>query len=152
MLIGKVLYGTYDYFEKRWIFLGKQLKNRLPSEATIALSPLGAVSYYSELKIIDILGLTDVHIAHTSAHPEVPIKGHQKWDGEYVLSRGPDYVILDNGIVLNEPVEDTSPYSRYPWEQDIVKSANLKQNYEPILLDLDSGLYLLCFRRKDSPY
>lgn len=149
----KRIYGTYDYFEKRWIFLGKQLKKRLPSEATIALSPLGAVSYYSELKTIDILGLTDVHIAHTSAHPEVPMKGHQKWDGEYALSRAPDYVILDNGIVLNEPVEDMPPpYSRYPWEQDIVKSAKLKQNYEPILLDLDSGLYLLCFRRKDSPY
>jgi len=147
----KRIYGTYDYFEKRWIFLGKQLKKRLPSKASIALSPLGAVAYYSELKTIDVLGLTDVHIAHTNAHPEMPLKGHQKWDGEYVLSRGPDYVILDNGIILNEPVQDMPPpYSRYPWEQDIVESAQLRQNYEPILLELDGGFYLLCFRRKDS--
>jgi len=149
----KHIYGTYDHFEKRWIFLGKQLKERLPPEATIALSPLGAVSYYSELKTIDILGLTDIHIAHTNAHPEVLYKGHQKWDGEYVLSRAPDYVILDNGIVLDKPVQDMPPpYSRYPWEHDIVKSAQLKQNYAPTLLELDGGFYLLCFRRKNSLY
>ena len=145
------VYGAYEHLEQSWIFLGKQLKKRLPSEASIALSPVGAVAYYSELKIIDMLGLTDVHIAHTNAHPEVPYKGHQKWDGEYVLSRRPDYVILDNGIILSEPVQDMPPpYSRFPWEQDIVESAQLRQNYEPILLELDGGFYLLCFRRKDS--
>jgi hypothetical protein len=43
---------------------GNWLRRNRPPETVIAIGSLGRVPYYSGLRTIDILGLTDLHIAH----------------------------------------------------------------------------------------
>ncbi len=70
---------------------------------TVALSTIGAFSYYSNSRVLDIIGLTDSYIAH---HPEevkgiagrITVKWKERhYNVNYVLSRKPDYVIFPAG-------------------------------------------------------
>jgi hypothetical protein len=66
-------------------------------EESIATRGVGAIAYFSELTVIDVLGVVDPHIArvdhHAGAHrPSLP--GHAKRDWPYVLSREPTYLVL----------------------------------------------------------
>jgi len=70
---------------------------------TVAMSTIGAFSYYSGARIIDIVGLTDEYIAH---HPkevegideELPVLWKERhYNAEYVLSKKPDYIIFPAG-------------------------------------------------------
>jgi hypothetical protein len=54
----------------------------------VALSDIGIISYYNpDLRFIDVLGLTDPHVA------SLPGIHYLKTDVDYVLGREPDYVI-----------------------------------------------------------
>ena len=58
------------------------------------------------LRVIDMLGLNDAHIGHTStADLGKGRAGHEKGDGKYVLSRSPDYILMGNVAVLPYPVD-----------------------------------------------
>jgi len=61
----------------------------------LAVDSAGALSYYSRLPALDLMGLTDRHIA-THPTPDVgrTIPGHEHGDGKYALSRQPDLVIF----------------------------------------------------------
>ena len=74
--------------------IGQWLKQSSQPGDSIALYVAGAIPYYSELYTIDMLGLTDVHIAHR----EMPnmgygSAGHEKRDWDYVLSKNPTYIM-----------------------------------------------------------
>ena len=73
---------------------GIGLKGATDPDARIAVYAAGAITYYSERKTIDILGLVDPVVAHTRAHPgrSYPA-GHQKWDFEHTVGQlRPDVV------------------------------------------------------------
>jgi hypothetical protein len=76
------------YLSQSYAALGRWFQESSPPEATIAISDIGAVGYYSNRRIIDMFGLIDKRIAR--------IKGrmHYKADPQYVLSRNPDYIVL----------------------------------------------------------
>jgi hypothetical protein len=61
----------------------------------IAADPVGCVGYFGKLPTLDMLGLTDRHIART--RPEDFGQGwigHELGDGQYVLSRDPDLILF----------------------------------------------------------
>lgn len=71
---------------------------------TVAVSTIGALSYYTDAIIIDMLGLTDAEIAHhpkviseISSDTEVTWK-EKKYNAEYVLRRNPDYIFFSTGM------------------------------------------------------
>ena len=70
----------------------------------IALNTAGAVPYASGLPSIDMLGLTDTHIAQ---HPVYIISpgwaGHRKGWGAYVLGRHPQVILWYNSAGAREP-------------------------------------------------
>ena len=68
--------------------LGLWLDENTPSDASVAVSDIGAIGYFSNRQIIDMFGLVDKHLAR------IPGKQHHKTDAKYVLSRSPDYVVL----------------------------------------------------------
>jgi hypothetical protein len=78
-----------DYIASHW-----------PTGSLIALNVAGALPYYdTNYRYIDMLGLSDRHIARRKVprvQPELGqvAVGHLKGDGDYVLSRRPDYVIF----------------------------------------------------------
>ncbi len=78
--------------------IGRWLRDSLPSTTTVAAVPVGAVAYESRLVTIDMLGITDEHIAHRDLPLGEFPAGHEKYDTEYVLDRQPDIIILFDGL------------------------------------------------------
>ncbi|MBS1492297.1 MAG: hypothetical protein JST55_02230 [Bacteroidetes bacterium] len=83
------------WFNKKQTQLGRPL--------VLAATTIGAVSYFSDVIVIDMLGLTDETIAHKPLQiPEVsalPLNWKErKYNAEYVLSRKPDYIYFSTGI------------------------------------------------------
>jgi hypothetical protein len=77
---------------------GLMLKDNLPPGAQVAATWLGAPSYFTGLRSIDLLGKTDRHVARLpGALPFVP--GHNKMDLAYsVGTLRPDVVLLDKAL------------------------------------------------------
>ncbi len=76
-----------------WAALGGYLRLHYPHQL-VATVPIGAIGYYSNLPILDLVGLTDPTISHEgrSVPPAQLSKswlGHERHDTEYVLARQP---------------------------------------------------------------
>jgi tetratricopeptide (TPR) repeat protein len=78
-------------------------QTQLGRPLVLAATTIGAVSYFSDVIVIDMLGLTDETIAHKPLIvPEVSSLAlnwkERKYNAEYVLSRKPDYIYFSTGI------------------------------------------------------
>jgi arabinofuranosyltransferase len=81
----------------------KQKQNEAGRPLTIAATTIGAVSYFSGVTVIDLLGLTDEEIAHNPQRiPEISIGDigwkERNYNAEYVMSRNPEYVYFSTGV------------------------------------------------------
>lgn len=81
----------------------KNKQTQLGRPLVLAATTIGAVSYFSDVIVIDNLGLTDETIAHKPLPvPEVSALNlnwkERKYNAEYVLSRKPDYFYFSTGI------------------------------------------------------
>lgn len=68
---------------------------RSPDES-LATSAIGAIGYYSDMKVLDFHGLVDRHIARTAV-PDIKRMGragHQKTDFPYLFAKAPTYIML----------------------------------------------------------
>lgn len=88
----------------QWTRAAVWFREHLPPGSALAAEPTGALGYYSGLKIIDMMGVNDAHIARLV----VPGMGrgtaaHEKHDLPYVLSRRPDVIFI---AVQDAPCED----------------------------------------------
>lgn len=69
----------------------------------VGATTIGAISYYSDVVLIDMLGLTDKEVAHNPQPiPEIS-SGEVGWkernyNVSYILSRKPDYIYFSTGI------------------------------------------------------
>ncbi|MGB0678645.1 MAG: hypothetical protein ACPGUV_03180 [Polyangiales bacterium] len=104
------LHGVWQFREgpnigaknETWEWIGKEsgllLKDAFGAQDPLmAIEPAGVVPFFSEFRAIDMLGLSDYHIArlpHRNARP-----GHSQGDGAYVLRRQPDlmYFVIPPG-------------------------------------------------------
>ena len=85
--------ASHNYLSQNYEELGLWFAENTPPEATIAISDVGAVGYFSQRRIIDMFGLIDPHIARLRG------RMHYKADPRYVLSRRPDYIVI---VSLND--------------------------------------------------
>ncbi len=112
---------------------------------TVALSTIGALSYYSNAKVIDFIGLTDKYVAH---NPKIVpgIAGkisvlwkERKYNTDYILENKPDYIIFPSGL---KP-------SAYP-EAAIFSKREFYNNYYPQLIFSEKmDIMLPVYTRKD---
>ena len=71
-------------------------EQRLPPDAYIAISGVGAIPYYTNLRTLDRQGLTDAHVAHGEFAPGKRIMAHGKLATlEYARERGVDFWAYD---------------------------------------------------------
>jgi hypothetical protein len=75
-----------------WITLGEHLKRERPGRL-LAVDAAGKIPFFSGLRTVDMLGLTDETIAHRPAESFRDV-GHNKSDVEYVLSLKPDLIAV----------------------------------------------------------
>ncbi|MBV8758340.1 MAG: hypothetical protein JO257_13725 [Deltaproteobacteria bacterium] len=81
-----------------WMNTGTWLHRHVPPGTLVATVPIGAIGYYANLPVLDLVGLTDRTIAH--AGRTVPAElltkswiGHERHDTEYVLARAPKLIV-----------------------------------------------------------
>lgn len=104
----------------------------------VALSTIGAFSFYSNAKIIDLLGLTNEYIAHNPQEMKgISEPATRKWiertyNTNYVLDQKPDYIIFPAGA---KP-------SAFP-EAALFVTPEFKKLYYPQLIYADNQRELL---------
>lgn len=103
----------YTITTPEFVMVGKVLKDVAETGQSIALVPIGAIGYYSELTVYDMVGLVDVTIAHEPFAEEYILNswtpGHDKGNGSYILSLNPTYILL-NGSLTFEPINGISEW------------------------------------------
>lgn len=61
---------------------------------SLAIETAGKIPYFTNIYTIDMLGLTDAHIAHGPGRTDRFTPGHNKFDIAYVLDRKPTYIMI----------------------------------------------------------
>jgi len=127
--------------------LGRSLRMMLPPGTSLGLGSTGAIGYYTEMEIVDILGLTEEYIARrglvVASQP-----GHMKTDGAYVLERKPDLLLLGN-IQVHRGRRGVDNMPLKVQEEDIARQPEFARDYRFINIPLSSNFYLSCFKRND---
>lgn len=85
----------------RLTLIGRFFKSVARSgEDSIMTSAIGAISYYSGIKVYGQHGLVDPHIAHLK-HSAVGMRlpGHEKGDTEYLLNKHPTFIMVTRSFV-----------------------------------------------------
>ncbi len=135
--------------------LATWLSENTPPDYTIAAFAVGAIGFYSDRDVLDLLGLNDVVIAHS----DVPnfgtgIAGHEKYNVDYVLDDVRPEIIVTNDAqpgplttqafralaLVPSPVEARNALLTDPrlWQQYAVR---------PVEID---GLWFNLLQRKDT--
>jgi hypothetical protein len=122
------------------------VENTEPTD-TIALIAAGIVPYYCDRTIIDMLGLTDKHIARYGIVDKRCTIAHQRADSNYVLDREPKIILL----ALPDPElrRMTFPLSlNIAANNHMHNNPRLLEEYEEVRLDCDVYPTLVFVRRK----
>jgi hypothetical protein len=82
-----------------WMAIGGFLHAHYPPGTLVATVPIGAIGYYSNRPILDLVGLTDQTIARAggSVPRELLTKdwiAHERHDTAYVLARAPQVIVM----------------------------------------------------------
>jgi len=119
------------------------LRETFGSDFTLAVSTIGAISYYTGAKVIDMLGLTDPYVAK---HPEkipgiVSTWKEKKFNTQYLLSQNPDVIMFSTGRKPSAPAE-----------RALYLNSKFRNNYYHYYFPMGNFL-LNVFRRKgEYPY
>ncbi len=127
---------------KDWIEVGRWLGSAYDPGTTMALGAVGAIAYYSDLRTIDIFGLTDPTVAGSEIGTMGRgLPGHERADGAYVLSLEPDLILPK--VVLSgtppPPGELGVLFSGSRAEAQIWRHPSFRKHYRPVQVDLERG-------------
>jgi hypothetical protein len=126
--------------------LGRRLRDILPPETTIGCGSTGAIGYYTDMPIVDILGLTERFIArHGVVVGTQP--GHLKTDGEYVLEKRPDLLLFGN-VRIHRGAHGRDRMRLKIQEAEIARQPGFERSYDFVNIPLGRGFYLSCFKLK----
>ena len=142
-------YKWFDnYFVDRLATAAHWLERNAPPNSVVASTPAGAIGYYTNLRVIDMLGLNDIHIAHSQdtlgGAAGLGRAGHEKGDGRYVLSRSPEFILMGNVAVLPFPLDETRMEGKLVLksEHEIWNEPSFHRDYEFVCVRLaDSGVF-----------
>ena len=126
--------------------LGRRLRDILPPETTIGCGSTGAIGYYTDMPIVDILGLTERFIArHGVVVGTQP--GHLKTDGEYVIEKRPDLLLFGN-VQIHRGVRGRDRMRLKIQEEETARQPEFEMRYDFVNIPLGTGFYLSCFKLK----
>jgi arabinofuranosyltransferase len=127
--------------------LGQRLYEMLPPQTSLGLGSTGAIGYHTDMKIVDILGLTEKHIAR-KGHIVASQPGHMKTDGAYVLSRKPDLLLLGN-VQIHRKRRSREEMKHKIQEREIIMQPAFSIDYEYVNIPIGRDFYLSCYKRRD---
>ena len=126
--------GTYHGVEfqrrntARLSAIGRYFRDTKQAEReSIATRGVGAIAYYSGLRVDDVLGIVDPHIAHTRpTGMGRGLPGHEKRDWPYVLTKKPTYIVLSSSLTA-EP----KPLEQLTGDMGALEVDSVRQDYVP---------------------
>ena len=130
-------------YEEAHRTLANWLRENAPPDASVALMDIGIIGYYSHLRIIDLTGLTEAHIARAPGAFQEKV-----YDPAYVLNQRPEYVVL---VSTDEDLEPD-----FAIDRRIYQSPQFQDNYRFAFKLKHYGneggpaYYLLLFQRKEG--
>jgi arabinofuranosyltransferase len=137
-----------------FVAMGKALKEFAEPGESIALVPIGAVGYYSEMRVYDMVGLVDPVISHepfdlkyieNSWRP-----GHDKGNGQYILSLEPTYIVFIDRLT-DAPVSGVDDWAlQYKSIAEIWVLDEFHETYEFSPIKIRNGWYINLYRRIES--
>lgn len=132
-----------------WGRVGRFLAEETPKDARVATLPIGAIGFYAHRNVLDMVGLTDLHIGRKDMPTGHARQGHEKYDTDYVLAQRPD-------VILSWPERyDGVPRQRewqfahtVAWAQrDLYLNAGTAEAYAPVSFDVKGKTVLGLLRR-----
>lgn len=133
---------------QRWRAIALELAKVLPNSTKIAAAPIGALGYYTDFEVVDLVGLTDRHIAQLPADTTYFYPGHQRHDGPYALSLQPDLILLANGPLVQDKQTPFPTQQIRVYEQDLVNSPIFQRDYQLVCVPLSPQVSVQLFARK----
>jgi arabinofuranosyltransferase len=134
-----------------FVAMGRALKEISEPGESIALVPIGAVAFYSDMRVYDMVGLVDPVIAHEpfdlkyiedSWRP-----GHDKGNGQYILSLEPTYIIFIDRLT-DEPLPGVDDWAlQYKSVAEIWALDDFHEKYEFFPIKIRNGWYMNLYRR-----
>lgn len=111
--------ATYDY-----------LNARLAPDAAIVALGVGRLKFCTGRRVIDMLGLTDAHIAHQRvAGMSAGLAGHEKYDSMYILAQAPAYIVMPRPeTVRNSPPDVRAVILNIEAVRDLWKQPDLRRH------------------------
>jgi len=137
---------------EQWEWNGKEvallLKNGFEKQKPlIATSAAGCIPFWSELPVIDTIGLNDYYIPrYNKRNPLEKRIAHGFGDGYYVLSRQPDIIIFCG------PMGSMGPC--FTSEVQMFDTMEFKENYMPVIFTVknnDKKINSIIWINKNSP-
>lgn len=121
----------------------------LPDTTLVAANNIGVIGYESRVRILDMMGLTNEHIAR-APDKKVGIPGHEAHDGAYVLDQRPEIIItsMPRAVKKPNPTWDTGRQG-YPSDLDLRRDPRFAEHYELRYLELADGRWSPMFVRRD---
>lgn len=108
--------------------------------ALVARNGVGAFGYYSDVRVLDMLGLNDRYIARHGQQYSSFLPGHQTSDADYILRREPDYIMLGN----------VKPPHGFASEKELAESPEFHEEYDRVLIDPDNGYEIHVWKRLED--
>jgi hypothetical protein len=121
--------------------VGLWMHAHLPPGTLVATNAAGALPYFSDLPVVDMLGLTDRHIARSAAERSAWI-GHERGDAAYVLRRAPDLILFGG------PEGAVDPWP-FPGDRALAQDPEFRVRYGLERVPFD-GFELVFYRRRDT--
>src|SRR3954449_278699 len=141
---------TERWHVARLSVIGKFFRDyRRDYDESLATSAIGAIGYYSDMRVDDVHGLVDPHIAHLPAPPDFAKHrpGHGRSDLAYSFSRRPTYFMFARELT-------PQPITLWEYVPDSLR-ASVDRDYvhrSGWLIDRRNGEegYFTFFERRDS--
>jgi len=134
-----------DIRHHRLVAAGRELDRILPRDALLAVTAAGRIPYFADRPSIDMLGLSDAHIASLPPRARrAELTGHVKGDGDYVLGREPDAIVFLRLTVTDHPLATNPNWLRVarrtafgPSEEDITRNPRFQEGWRPLSARLE---------------
>jgi hypothetical protein len=139
---------TGEAFVRQAALIGETLAKDNPG-VTVAANNVGALGYANQLRVLDMLGLTDRHIAKAPGK-RLGIPAHESHDGAYVLDQKPEFIFYGMPKGYPQPISLAHALSGgYPSDLDLRKDPRFTREYAFDYLRLPDGHFAPVFVRRD---
>ncbi len=125
-----ITFGDLRYYSEYLHSTADWLNENADSDDVVAVTIAGVIPYFTGLATIDMLGLSDAHIARNGIKiPGLGKPGHECYDSDYVLERSPEWITLQPfpGLLLSGGTPDLTS------ELDLTRRGELWERYHLIV-------------------